>query len=107
VSSTERAAENESAFREVNETLEKRAEELDLGNGRIPFLCECHDERCTHVVLLTRDEYEQVRAHPRTFVLSSGHQAPEDRVVRDGPDHVIVEKTGEQGPLVEQRDPRA
>jgi hypothetical protein len=107
VISAERAAENESTFRELNETLEKRADELDLGEGRMPFLCECDEERCTQVVLLTRDEYEGVRSHPRTFVLTSGHQAPDDRVVRDEPQYVIVEKTGEKGPLVEARNPRA
>jgi hypothetical protein len=106
VISVERAAENEATFRELNEKLEQRADELEIGEGRIPFLCECDDERCTHVVLLTRDDYEQVRAHPRTFVLDSGHQAPDDRVLQDGPDFVVVEKTGEKGLLVEQRDPR-
>jgi len=106
VISVERAAENEATFRELNEKLEQRADELEIGEGRIPFLCECDDERCTHVVLLTRDEYEQVRAHPRTFVLESGHQAPDDRLIRDGSGFVVVEKTGEKGLLVEERDPR-
>jgi hypothetical protein len=106
VISVERAAENEATFRELNEKLEQRADELEVGEGRIPFLCECDDERCTHVVLLTRDDYEQVRAHPRTFVLVSGHQASDDRVVRDEPGFVVVEKTGEKGLLVAQRDPR-
>jgi hypothetical protein len=107
VISAERAAENESTFREVNEKLEERADELEPSGGRIPFLCECDQERCTRVVLLTRDEYEQVRAHPRTFVLLSGHQAPDDSVIQDGPEFVVVEKTGEKGALVEERDPRS
>lgn len=101
--SAERAAENESTFRELNEQLEQRAAELELGDSRTPYLCECHDERCTNVVLLSREEYERVRARPRTFVLVSGHQSPQDAVVEDGPEFVIVEKTGAQGPLVEQR----
>jgi hypothetical protein len=106
VSSAERAAKNESTFREVNEKLERRADELGLGESRTPYLCECHDQRCTQVVLLTREEYEHVRARPRTFVLVSGHQAPRDEVVEDGPEFVIVEKTGDEGPLVEQNYPR-
>jgi len=103
VISVERAAENESTFRELNEKLEERADELEIGEGRTPYLCECDDARCTHVVLLTRDEYERVRAKPRTFVLVSGHQAQDDDLVEDGPEFVIVEKTGAKGPLVEQR----
>jgi hypothetical protein len=101
--SVERAAENESTFREVNEKLEERADELEIGEGRTPYLCECDDARCTNVVLLTRDEYERVRAKPRTFVLVSGHQAQDDAMVEDGHEFVIVEKTGAKGPLVEQR----
>jgi hypothetical protein len=107
VISAERAAKNEATFREVNEKLEQRADELELGEGRTPYLCECDAERCTNVVLLTREEYEQVRAHPRTFVLVSGHQAPDDRVVRDESDYVVIEKTGAKGELVERRDPRS
>jgi hypothetical protein len=105
VRSVERAAENESTFREVNEKLEKRADELAL-TGRTPYLCECDDERCTQVVLLTGEEYEQVRARPRTFLLVADHQSPDDRVVRTEADYVVIEKTGEKGTLVEQRYPR-
>ena len=104
--SVERAAENESTFREVNEKLEKRADELALTGGRTPYLCECDDERCTQVVLLTGEEYEQVRARPRTFLLVADHQSPDDRVVRTEADYVVIEKTGEKGALVEQRYPR-
>ena len=104
--SVERAAENESTFREVNEKLEKRADELALSSGRTPYLCECDDERCTQVVLLTGEEYERVRAGPRTFLLVSDHQSPDDRVVRTEAGYVVIEKTGEKGTLVEQRYPR-
>ena len=104
--SVERAAENESTFREVNEKLEKRADELALTSGRTPYLCECDDERCTQVVLLTGEEYERVRARPRTFLLVADHQSPDDRVVRTEADYVVIEKTGEKGALVEQRYPR-
>ena len=105
--SARRAAENESTFRELNETLQEKASELELSGGRTPYLCECDDELCTRVVLLTGEQYEQVRAGPRTFVLAVGHESPDDRVLRENPDYVVVEKTGEKAELVEQRDPRA
>jgi hypothetical protein len=105
--SARRAAENEATFREVNETLQEKAMELDLSGGRTPYLCECDDERCTQVVLLTGEEYEQVRASPRAFVLAVGHESSDDRLVRQSPDYVVVEKTGEKAELVEQRYPRA
>ena len=105
--SAQRAAENESTFRELNETLEEKANELELSGGRTPYLCECHDERCTQVVLLTGAEYQQVRASPRTFVLAAGHESTDDRVLRSSNDYTVVEKTGEIGSLVEERDPRS
>jgi hypothetical protein len=103
----ERAAANESTFREANERLERRADELVPGDSRTPFLCECEHERCTQVILLTRDEYEAVRAAPRTFALAVGHQSPNDRVLRELAGFVLVEKTGAEGELVEERDPRS
>jgi hypothetical protein len=106
VRSAQRAAENESTFRELNETLQEKAVEFELAGSRTPYLCECDDERCTRVVLLTGEEYEQVRAGPRTFVLVPGHQAADDRVIREGPEYVVVEKTGEKGALVDERYPR-
>ena len=106
--SAERAAQNESTFREANEGLEQRADELGLADGgRIPFLCECDEERCTRVVLLTRPEYERVRAQPRAFVLSGGHEGAEDQVLRAEPGYTVVEKIGHTGELVEQRNPRS
>lgn len=105
--SAQRAAENEATFRDVNEGLEQRADELALAGSRTPYLCECDDERCTSIVLLTRQEYEGVRAHPRAFVLVSGHEAEDDRVRRTDREYVVVEKTGQKGELVEQRYPRA
>lgn len=105
--SPRRAAENEATFRELNETLQEKASEFELSGARNPYLCECDDERCTQVVLLTSEQYEQVRASPRSFVLVAGHESPDDRVVREAPEHVVVEKTGEKAELVEQRYPRA
>jgi hypothetical protein len=107
VRSAQRAAENEATFREVNETLQEKASELGLSGGRTPYLCECDEERCTQVVLLIAEEYEQVRAGPRTFVVAVGHESPDDRVVRQSPDFVVIEKTGEKADVVEERYPRA
>ena len=99
-------AENESTFRRANEDLEQKAQSLSFRDQPTPYLCECDDERCTQVVLLTGEEYEQVRARPRTFLLVADHQSPDDRVVRTEADYIVIEKTGEKGALVEQRYPR-
>jgi hypothetical protein len=104
--SAERAAENEAAFRRANETLEVKAEELGVAQGRTPYLCECEQASCTQVIRLERDEYEDVRANSRRFVMVPGHQEPKDRVVREEQGFTVIEKSGEEGALVEELDPR-
>jgi hypothetical protein len=105
--SIERAAENEATFRLANESLARKAGELGLGDDRTPYLCECEDERCTHVINLNRDEYEVVRADPRRFVMVPGHQGGDDRVVHEEDGFTVIEKAGEEGELVARRDPRS
>ena len=104
--SAKRAADNEDAFRRANETLELKADELGVAQSRTPYLCECEQASCTQVIQLERDEYEAVRSHSRRFVMVPGHQEPQDQVVREGRGFTVIEKTGEEGALVEKLDPR-
>src|SRR5438874_1283261 len=73
------AAAIESAFRDANEQIQAKADELGFGGQATPYLCECEDAGCTEVIGLTRAAYEEVRAHPRRFVMVSGHQEPDSR----------------------------
>jgi hypothetical protein len=107
VGRAERAAANESTFREVNERLEKKAADLAFGEERTPYLCECENKSCTRVILLARQEYEAIRANPRTFAIVPGHQSGDERVTREEAGFIVVEKTGEEGELVQERDPRS
>jgi len=104
--SVEQAANNEAAFRLANETLEAKAGELGFGKERTPYLCECEDEACMAVVRLTREEYEAVRAHPKRFVMAPGHQEADDRLLQQAAGFAIIEKQGEEGDLVAEKDPR-
>lgn len=106
--SAERRAENEAAFREANEGLEQKAAELGLEGERTPYICECENETCTEIIRLSRQEYEAVRANPKAFVVSPGHhQSRYDEVVRQEADYTVIQKTGEEGRLVSERDPRS
>ena len=104
---TERAAENEARFREANEQIRARALELGFSGQRSPYLCECDDRSCTTILLLTQEEYEDVRSSSRRFVVASGHQNAADRVLGEHGPFTVIEKTGEEGRLVEASDPRA
>jgi hypothetical protein len=105
--STQQAAENEATFRLANESLEQKADELDLSGERTPYLCECEDERCTRVIRLSREDYERARNYPTRFVMVPGHQEARVRVVQEEAGFTVIQKAGEEGELVARRDPRS
>jgi hypothetical protein len=107
--SAERVARNDATFRQANEEIRARAEEWGIG-GSLPAICECADVACTTVVSLTREEYEDVRAHPARFILVPGHDANDDgwvEVAAELGQYVVGEKIGEAAEIAEQLDPRA
>jgi hypothetical protein len=103
----EQAAKNESTFRRANDSLEKRRTALGFEDDPTPYLCECEDERCLELVLLSREEYEAVRANPRRFVMVPGHQEADDAVVQEEARFTVIEKGGQEGDLVAEQDPRS
>ncbi|HEU5476281.1 MAG TPA: hypothetical protein VFU64_00435 [Gaiellaceae bacterium] len=105
--SAERAAENESIFRDANERVEGRLGELTLEEGRSPFLCECEDLHCREMVRLTLGEYESVRSQPNHFVVADGHPFTNGRVIRETKRFQVVEKMGRAGEVAEELDPRS
>jgi hypothetical protein len=104
--SAERAATNEARFREANEQINEKVVELGSLERSAPYLCECEDERCTTIVLLTAAEYEEVRSRSRRFVVAPGHDDGDARVLAEREGFTVIEKTGEEGRVVEELDPR-
>jgi hypothetical protein len=92
-------AENEAAFRALNERLEERVLARDgSSDTEMPIVCECSREDCTERISLCVGEYELVRSRSRLFVLVSGHADPEiERVVIRHDSYEIVEKAGDAG----------
>jgi hypothetical protein len=105
--SAERAAANEARFREANEQIQEKALELGAGEQPVPYLCECEDPGCTVVVLLKVAEYEDVRSASRQFVVAPGHEEADDCILAEHDAFTVIEKTGEEGRLVEELDPRS
>jgi len=101
-----RVAANESAFREVNEAIERGVwpgEEDSL----VAFRCECASLECDQLLELTPHEYECVRAESRRFLLVGGHELPDvETVVQSYERYVVVEKRGAAGEQAEASDPR-
>ena len=105
----ERIARNNATFRDANEHIGAAAGAYGI-DSPIPFICECADARCSAIVRLTLEQYEEVRADSRHFLNVPGHQdgaegAAEIVEERDG--YVIVEKLGRAGDIVDALDERS
>jgi hypothetical protein len=57
--------------------------------------------------MLTIPDYEAVRSKPTQFVVTPDHGSPPDRIVEEREGFTIIQKTGEEGQLVEEQDPRS
>jgi hypothetical protein len=101
----ERAARNQSLFREANERIEAL-------RGRPPsmffeWVCECCIEGCTDTISLTTAEYEDVRRHANRFAVGPGHVDPAvERVVSATDRYEVVEKLERAAEVAERLDPR-
>jgi hypothetical protein len=103
----ERAARNEALFREVNEHAEQLGQDWRAGGEPTRFVCECSDSACTETISVPLDVYEDVRSHPRRFLIRPGHEHGElEAVVARTDGYAVVEKSGAAGRVAEQTDPR-
>lgn len=103
----ERLGANEAVFREINEGIERGhwpGEEDSL----VGFRCECARLGCSDLIELSPRVYEQVRTHPRRFLVLPGHERPEvETVVERRPGYLIVEKLDQAGERAVETDPRS
>jgi hypothetical protein len=106
----ERIARNEALFREVNERIKQvRAGTHDPGlRDTFAILCECGDQNCIEEIQVTPQEYEQVRADPRQFLIVPGHGVPDvEEIVDAGEGFEVARKHEEEAEIAERTDPRA
>jgi hypothetical protein len=104
----ERAARNESLFREVNERIESAA--TRISPMFTEFMCECSDDTCFDKVSLTLEEYTSVRKMgPVYFVVRPDHgESDVERVVGGEADrYEIVEKQEVAAEVATELDPRS
>ncbi|HEY7003418.1 MAG TPA: hypothetical protein VH281_03995 [Gaiellaceae bacterium] len=95
---------NQALLREVNERIEKLAEDA----AHPEFLCECADPDCIDTIELSIAEYEAIRSSPVRFPVKRDHDYPEfERVVEEHERYVVVEKFGEAAEIVRQANPRS
>lgn len=103
----ERIAQNENAFRELNESIENNVHRRRSEDDLAGFVCECGDEHCEDIVRLQLATYEDIRQDSRLFFTVPGHEAPEaEDVVRRGDGYYVVRKHVDVAAITEAGDPR-
>jgi hypothetical protein len=99
----ERAAKNQSLFRQVNEGIEN----FSVDGSSLTFVCECMDRGCSERVPMTLEEYENVRADGNRFFVLVGHQVPDvEAVVETSSRYLVVSKRGTGRDMAHEFDPR-
>jgi hypothetical protein len=73
----------------------------------VPFLCECADERCTAIIQLSLEAYEEARQRPRRFINVPGHEALSVEsgaavVAERLPGYILVDKIDGAGVIAER-----
>jgi hypothetical protein len=106
----QRAAKNQSLFREINE----RVKELNTGFGVVlpmgEWICECSNDTCVERVELLMEEYEAVRRNGARFLVapSDDHVWHDlESLVERNERYWVVEKEGVAAALTSDADPRS
>jgi hypothetical protein len=90
----ERAARNQSLFREVNEQIDILSRTF-LDEPEVSYVCECLDLTCIERIAIPHDVYERIRRNPTEFFVAPGHEdAQVEEVVDRDPRWVVVRKLG-------------
>ena len=89
----ERIGRNEDLFRKVNDQIEGVNEAFGTITGTMSILCECGKLDCIEQILLTLDEYRELRAEPTHFAVKPGHEiADVEHVVARREGYLVVAK---------------
>jgi hypothetical protein len=92
----ERHADNQRRFNAANERLGGLVQERVPADKRIPFLCECADDRCLGRVELSHGEFEQLHENENVYVIVPGHPRVNGEVILQRQERFEqVEKTSE------------
>ena len=104
---TERMALNESAFRNLNESLGSSVHR-GMAEGHLAgFVCECGDSDCDATIRMPMPAYEAIRTDSCLFFLVPGHEAPDvEDVVEEADGYNVVRKHSDVSELVDKTDPR-
>jgi hypothetical protein len=106
----QRAARNQSLFREVNERVKDVNDSFHAFTSVSDWVCECANDTCVERIEMTSKDYEHIRADATRFFVSPSneHVWPDvERVIERQPNYWIVEKIGLSAKIAKRQDPRS
>jgi hypothetical protein len=106
----ERAARNQSLFREINERIEDPNESFGIVLPVGDWIRECANDTCVERVEMSADEYEAVRKNGKRFFVAptKEHVWPDvELVIGRNERYWIAEKVGQAATMAKAADPRA
>ena len=99
-------AQNEAAFREVNEDINAIIDGHGADLPAAPVVCECGDRGCRRLINVPMRTYREVRKSPRRFfydLVHDGQTDDETSTIEAHDRFLVVEKSGLAGEIAEAR----
>ncbi len=104
----ERVAYNESAFRDLNESLERNVHRGRTQDEYAGFICECGNPDCDDLIRVGLSAYESIRQDARLFIAVRGHEIPDSEDIVDGNDrYIVVRKHDDVADIARETDHRS
>jgi hypothetical protein len=74
--------------RKANDRIADKAELLRFVS-RVPMLCECSAPGCRTVVMVSLDDYREIRRTEDSFITAPGHGAGQAELESQGPEYDV------------------
>ena len=75
-------------IRARNDRIAEKAQWLHF-RSRVPMLCECGRPGCQTLVLISLDDYHEIRSDPGNFLTAPGHGIEGAELQKRAPSHEI------------------
>jgi hypothetical protein len=106
----ERAAKNQSLFREINERIKEMNANSHFFTMLGDWVCECANDTCVERLSLSTRAYEAIRQHGTRFLVAPGDQhvwSDVEQVIEMNDEYWIVEKLERAAEIATRADPRS
>ena len=74
--------------RAANDRIADKAQRLQF-LSRVPMLCECSTPGCQTLLMLSLDEYKEIRSEPHSFITAPGHEIEDAQLAEQRPGYEV------------------